>query len=122
MTIARLTPSGLQVLARDRERVRLASTNRKGVLGNKSIQRGMRRSSGSMVACRVSRPRISGLWRRIHFVKPKTLEFLDLASEYFRAQINVISGPEEARLIFQAVAHTQSTEGRFWFLILGWIN
>ena len=72
-----------------------------------------------MVACRVSRPRISGLWRRIHFVKLKTLEFLDLASEYFRAQINVISGPEEARLIFQAVAHTQSTEGRFLVFDLG---
>ena len=121
MTIARLTPSGLQVLVRDRERVRLASgLNRKGVLGNKAIQRGietLKRFDG----------RLSGVATEdIRVVATHTLreaknahEFLDLASEYFRAQINVISGPEEARLIFQAVAHTQSTEGRFLVFDLG---
>ena len=121
MTIARLTPSGLQVLVRDRERVRLASgLNRKGVLGNKSIQRGietLKRFDG----------RLSGVATEdIRVVATHTLreaknahEFLDLASEHFRAQINVISGPEEARLIFQAVAHSQSIEGRVLVFDLG---
>ena len=121
MTVARLTPSGLQVLVRDRERVRLASgLNRKGVLGNKSIQRGietLKRFDG----------RLSGVATEdIRVVATHTLreaknahEFLDLAAEHFRAQINVISGPEEARLIFQAVAHTQSTEGRFLVFDIG---
>ena len=101
--------------------MRLASgLNRKGVLGNKSIQRGietLKRFDG----------RLSGVATEdIRVVATHTLreaknahEFLDLASEYFRAQINVISGPEEARLIFQAVAHTQSTEGRFLVFDIG---
>ncbi|MEL0320969.1 MAG: exopolyphosphatase, partial [Gammaproteobacteria bacterium] len=43
MTVAKLTSSGLQVLVRDRERVRLASgLNRKSVLDKEAIERGIK--------------------------------------------------------------------------------
>lgn len=121
MTVAKLTSSGLQVLVRDRERVRLASgLNRKSVLDKEAIERGIK-------TLRRFDARLSGVATEdIRVVATHTLreaknahEFLDLASEHFRAQINVISGPEEARLIFQAVAHTQSIDGRFLVFDIG---
>ena len=88
MTVAKLTSSGLQVLVRDRERVRLASgLNRKSVLDKEAIERGIK-------TLRRFDARLSGVATEdIRVVATHTLreaknahEFLDLASEHFRAQ------------------------------------
>ena len=121
MTVAKLTPSGVQILIRDRERVRLASgLNHKNVLDKHSIARGVE-------ALARFDARLSGVETGdIRVVATHTLrearnadEFIDSASKHFRAPIEVISGPEEARLIFQAVAHTQSIDGRFLAFAVG---
>jgi len=121
MTVAKITQSGIQILIRDRERVRLASgLNNKGVLDKKAIARGI----DALVRFD---SRLTGVATEdIRVVATHTLreaknadEFLDLASARFRAPIEVISGPEEARLIYQAVAHTQPIEGRFLIFDVG---
>jgi exopolyphosphatase/guanosine-5'-triphosphate,3'-diphosphate pyrophosphatase len=121
MTVAKITQSGIQILIRDRERVRLASgLNNKGVLDKKAIARGID-------ALTRFDSRLTGVATEdIRVVATHTLreaknadEFLDLASARFRAPIEVISGPEEARLIYQAVAHTQPIEGRFLIFDVG---
>ena len=121
MTVAKITHSGIQILSRDRERVRLASgLNNKGVLDEKAIAKGI----DALVRFD---SRLTGVTAEdIRVVATHTLreaknadEFLDLASSRFRAPIEVISGPEEARLIYQAVAHTQPIEGRFLVFDVG---
>lgn len=121
MTVAKLTSSGVITLIRDRERVRLASgLNHKNVLDKQSIARGVE-------ALARFDARLSGVATDdIRVVATHTLrearnvdEFIESASQHFRAPIEVISGPEEARLIFQAVAHTQSIDGRFLVFDVG---
>ena len=121
MTVAKITHSGIQILSRDRERVRLASgLNNKGVLDKKAIAKGI----DALVRFD---SRLTGVTaENIRVVATHALreaknadEFLDLASSRFRAPIEVISGPEEARLIYQAVAHTQPIEGRFLVFDVG---
>ena len=121
LTVAKVTSTGLQILVRDRERVRLASgLNRKNILDNESIKRGVE-------ALARFEARLSGISTDdIRVVATHTLrearnadDFIDQAASVFRNPIEVISGPEEARLIFQAVANTQSTDGRFLVFDIG---
>ena len=121
MTIAKVTSSGLQILVRDKERVRLASgLNQKNILDKESIIRGLE-------ALARFDTRLSGVSTDdIRVVATHTLreaqnadDFIDQAASVFRAPIEVISGPEEARLIFQAVANTQSINGRFLVFDIG---
>lgn len=121
VTVARLTPSGLQVLVRDRERVRLASgLGDDDVLSEEAIQRGL--DALSRFDARLQ----SVATEDIRAVATHTLReaansdvFLDRASFVFRAPIEIISGPEEARLIFHAVAHTQPVDGPFLVFDIG---
>ena len=103
------------------ERVRLASgLNHKNVLDKESIARGVE-------ALARFDARLSGVATDdIRVVATHTLRearnvdaFIESASQHFRAPIEVISGPEEARLIFEAVAHTQSIDGRFLVFDVG---
>ena len=100
MTVAKLTSSGVITLIRDRERVRLASgLNHKNVLDKQSIARGVE-------ALARFDARLSGVATDdIRVVATHTLrearnvdEFIESASQHLRAPIEVISGPEEARL------------------------
>ncbi len=121
MTIAKLTQSGFQVLVRDRERVQLASgLSPKNLLDKKTLTRAVEAlarfdSRLSGVATEDIRVVATHVFREARNID----RLLDLAQERFRAPINVISGPEEARLIFQAVAHTQSIDGRFLVFDIG---
>jgi len=121
MIVAKITKSGIQILVRDRERVRLASgLNSRGLLNNRAIERGID-------ALARFDSRLTGVATEdIRVVATHTLreaknadEFLDLASARFRVPIEVISGSEEARLIYQAVAHTQAIDGRFLVFDVG---
>ena len=121
VTVARLSPSGLQVLVRDRERVRLASgLGADAVLSREAIDRGIEtlaRFEGRLQSVATEDIRVVGT----HTLREASnaAEFLDRASEVFRAPIEIISGPEEARLIFHAVAHTQAVDGPFLVFDIG---
>ena len=121
MTVARLTPSGLQILSRDKERVRLASgLGADDVLDADAIERGL--ETLARFDARLS----SVAPEDIRAVATHTLReavnanvFLDRAAAVFRAPIEIISGPEEARLIFHAVGHTQPVGDRYLVFDIG---
>ena len=121
MTIARLTPSGLQILSRDKERVRLASgLDTEDQLNSEAIHRGV--ETLARFEARLS----SVATEDIRAVGTHTLReavnadvFIDRASAVFRAPIEIISGPEEARLIFHAVGHTQPVGDRYLVFDIG---
>lgn len=121
VTVARLTPSGLQILVRDRERVRLASgLGDDDMLSTEAIARGvdtLARFEARLQSVATEDIRAVGT----HTLREasNSSEFLDRAAEVFRAPIEIISGPEEARLIFHAVAHTQPVEGPFLVFDIG---
>ena len=121
VTVAKLTASGLQIVIRDRERVRLAAgLNANDELNEEAIQRGLdalRRFNARLSTIDANDIRVVGT----HTLREATNAnvFIDRAAEIFRAPIEVISGPEEARLIFHAVAHTQPVDGPFMVFDIG---
>ena len=121
VTVAKLTASGLQIVMRDRERVRLASgLNKRDVLDEEAIVRGLetlKRFNARLSAVDPSDIRVVGTHTLREAVNADA--FIDRASEIFHVPIEVISGPEEARLIFHAVAHTQPVDGPFMVFDIG---
>lgn len=121
VTVAKLTASGLQIVMRDRERVRLAAgLNKHDTLDEDAISRGLdalRRFNARLSAVDPSDIRVVGTHTLREAVNADA--FIDRAAEIFRAPIEVISGPEEARLIFHAVAHTQPVDGPFMVFDIG---
>lgn len=121
VTVAKLTASGLQIVMRDRERVRLAAgLNANDELNEEAIQRGLdalSRFNARLSTINANDIRVVGT----HTLREATNAnvFIDRAAEIFRAPIEVISGPEEARLIFHAVAHTQPVDGPFMVFDIG---
>jgi exopolyphosphatase/guanosine-5'-triphosphate,3'-diphosphate pyrophosphatase len=121
VTIAKLTASGLQIVMRDRERVRLASgLNQSNELDEDAIQRGLdalKRFNARLSTIAATDIRVVGTHTLREATNANT--FIDRAADCFRAPIEVISGPEEARLIFHAVAHTQPVDGPFMVFDIG---
>lgn len=121
VTVARLTPSGLQVLMRDRERVRLASgLGDDDTLSEDAMQRGLDALARFDARLQSVAPEdIRAVATHTLREASNSAEFLDRAASVFRAPIEIISGPEEARLIFHAVAHTQPIDGSFLVFDIG---
>ena len=121
VTVAKLTASGLQIVMRDRERVRLASgLDDADQLDDASIARGveaLQRFDARLSAVEPADIRVVGTHTLREAVNVEV--FIDRASAVFRAPIEIISGPEEARLIFHAVAHTQPVDGPFMVFDIG---
>ncbi|MGA1206951.1 MAG: exopolyphosphatase [Litorivicinaceae bacterium] len=121
LTVAKITPSGLQVLVRDRERVRLAQgLDAENVLSTEAMDRGLEaltRFEARLSAVATDDIRAVGTHTLREAVNSDV--FLDRAQRLFRPPIEIISGPEEARLIFHAVAHTQPVDGNFLVFDVG---
>ena len=121
LTVAKITPSGLHVLVRDRERVRLAQgLDAENVLSAEAMDRGLEtlaRFEARLSA--VATPDIRAVGTHTLREAVNSDVFLDRAQTIFRAPIEIISGPEEARLIFHAVAHTQPFDGSFLVFDIG---
>ena len=121
VTVAKLTASGLQIVMRDRERVRLASgLDDADQLDDASIARGveaLQRFDARLSTVEPADIRVVGTHTLREAVNAEV--FIDRASAVFRAPIEIISGPEEARLIFHAVAHTQPVDGPFMVFDIG---
>ena len=108
--MARITPSGLQVLKKEREHVYLASgLDHNDRLDEKSIFRGLK-------ALEKFETYLSDVaTENICVVATHTLRhaknanlFLDRALAKFRAPVKIISGNEEADFIYKAVVNTLS--------------
>lgn len=114
MIVARIVNGSIQVLSRIKRRVRLAEgLDENRVLDQSAIARG--------VAClNLFAKRLKGFpVENVKVVGTYTLrravnnqDFLVQAAQVFPYPINIISGEEEARLIYSGVSHTQAEQGR----------
>lgn len=114
MVIARVVNGAMQVLGRLKQRVHLADgLDSKNVLSEEAIQRGLD-------CLALFAERLQGFSENnVTIVGTHTLrqavnaeEFLKRAKEVIPYPIEIISGQEEARLIFMGVEHTQPEKGR----------
>ncbi|MDF7681566.1 exopolyphosphatase [Enterobacteriaceae bacterium ESL0689] len=121
MVIARVVDGTLQIISRLKQRVHLADgLDDHGRLSEEAISRGL--NCLSLFAERLrgfppSRVRIVGT----HTLRQATNaeEFLHRAKKVLPYPIEIISGNEEARLIFMGVAHTQPGGGRKLVIDIG---
>lgn len=114
MIVARIVNGSIQVLSRIKRRVRLAEgLDENRILSQAAIERG--------VACLgLFAKRLDGFSaENVKVVGTYTLrravnnqDFLDQAAKVFPFSINIISGQEEAKLIYSGVSHTQAEKGR----------
>ena len=121
MVIARVVDGAMQTLGRLKQRVHLADgLSADNVLSEEAIQRGL--SCLALFAERLQGFSASN----VTIVGTHTLrqasnaeEFLRRAAEVIPYPIEVISGNEEARLIFMGVEHTQPERGRKLVIDIG---
>lgn len=114
MIVARIVNGSIQVLSRIKRKVRLAEgLDENRILNQEAINRG--------VAClNLFAKRLQGFSPdNVKVVGTYTLrralnnqDFLVQAAKVFPYPINIISGQEEARLIYSGVSHTQAEQGR----------
>lgn len=114
MIVARIVNGSIQVLSRIKRRVRLAEgLDENRMLNDEAIERG--------VAClALFAKRLQGFSpENVKVVGTYTLrravnnhEFLAKAKEVFPFHIDIISGQDEAKLIYSGVSHTQAEKGR----------
>jgi len=121
MVIARVVDGAMQVLGRLKQRVHLADgLDNNNVLAEEAIQRGL--SCLALFA-----ERLQGFSpANVTIVGTHTLrqavnaeDFLQRAADVIPYPIEVISGHEEARLIFMGVEHTQPEKGRKLVIDIG---
>ncbi|MCE9870678.1 exopolyphosphatase [Hafnia alvei] len=121
MVIARIVNGALQVLGRLKQRVHLADgLNSNNMLSEEAMERG--------IAClTLFAERLQGFpEENVCIVGTHSLrqaanaeEFLKRAAKVIPYPIEIISGHEEARLIFMGVAHTQPEKGRKLVIDIG---
>ena len=121
MVIARVVDGAMQVLGRLKQRVHLADgLDSNNVLSEEAIQRGL----GCLA---LFAERLQGFSpANVTIVGTHTLrqainaeDFLQRAADVIPYPIEVISGHEEARLIFMGVEHTQPEKGRKLVIDIG---
>ncbi|MBC8954358.1 exopolyphosphatase [Xenorhabdus sp. PB62.4] len=121
MVIARIVNGALQVIGRLKKRVYLADgLNSKNELSEEAIQRGL--SCLSLFAERLQGFSADNVCLvGTHSLREATnaQEFLKRAKEIIPYPIEIISGHEEARLIFMGVEHTQPEKGRKLVIDIG---
>lgn len=121
MIVARIVNGSIQILSRLKRRVRLADgLDEQNQLSQEAIDRG--------VAClALFAKRLEGFSaENVRVVGTYTLRravnnhaFLTQAAKVFPFPINIITGQEEARLIYSGVSHTQAQKGRKFVIDIG---
>ncbi|QLB21417.1 exopolyphosphatase [Vespertiliibacter pulmonis] len=121
MIVARIVNGSIQILSRLKRRVRLAEgLDENNVLSQEAIERG--------VAClRLFAKRLEGFSpENVKVIGTYTLrqavnnqQFVEQAQQFFPFPINIVSGKEEACLIYSGVSHTQAQKGRKFVVDIG---
>ncbi|WP_455852761.1 exopolyphosphatase [Pantoea endophytica] len=121
MVIARVVDGALQVLGRLKQRVHLADgLDAHNRLSEEAIERGL--SCLALFAERLqgfSPANVTIVGTHTLRIASNAEEFLQRAAEVIPYPIEVISGNEEARLIFMGVEHTQPEKGRKLVIDIG---
>ena len=114
LVVARINAGSVQILHRLKEKVRLAAgLSEDNVLSDEAIERGLKMLQLVADSLRGFEP------DSVRIVATHTLRravnaraFINAAREVLPYPIEIISGVEEARLIYQGVAHTNHSDGR----------
>ncbi|MFQ2527653.1 exopolyphosphatase [Aeromonas caviae] len=121
MVIARLTEGRMQIIDRIKERVRLAEgMDEQRRMSPEAMARGLdclALFAERLTNIKPDQIRIAGTYtlRRAS----NTRDFVREAAKVLNHPIEIISGQEEARLIYQGVAHTQHIEGQVLVVDIG---
>lgn len=114
LVVARINAGSVQILHRLKEKVRLAAgLNEDNILSDEAIERGLKMLQLVAESLKGFEP------DSVRIVATHTLRkainaraFINAARDILPYPIEVISGVEEARLIYQGVAHTNHSDGR----------
>lgn len=121
MMVARVVDGRLQVVDRLKERVRLAEgMDEFRNLSEEAMQRGLNclaLFAERMQSIHPDAIRITGTYTLR--VAHNAQHFIERARQLLGHPIEIISGLEEARLIYQGVSHTQHTQGRMLVIDIG---
>ena len=121
MVIARVVDGAMQVLGRLKQRVHLADgLDARNRLSDEAMERGL--SCLALFAERLqgfSAANVTIVGTHTLRIATNAEEFLQRAAEVIPYPIEVISGNEEARLIFMGVEHTQPEKGRKLVIDIG---
>ncbi|MCX4033129.1 exopolyphosphatase [Aeromonas caviae] len=121
MVIARLTEGRMQIIDRIKERVRLAEgMDEQRRMSQEAMARGLdclALFAERLTNIKPDQIRIAGTYtlRRASNAR----DFVREAAKVLNHPIEIISGQEEARLIYQGVAHTQHIEGQVLVMDIG---
>lgn len=121
MVIARIVEGNLQILSRHKEKVRLAAgLDEQNHLDEAAIQRGLEslaRFNERLEPFDTTKVRIVAT----HTLRKASnaRDFLNRAEDVLAHPVEVISGHEEARLIFKAVAHAEVTDANTLIIDIG---
>ena len=121
MVIARLTEGRMQIIDRIKERVRLAEgMDEQRRMSQEAMARGLdclALFAERLTNIKPDQIRIAGTYtlRRASNAR----DFVREAAKVLNHPIEIISGQEEARLIYQGVAHTQHIEGQVLVVDIG---
>ncbi len=121
LVIARIVAGSVQILHRVKQKVRLADgLNNQNILSDEAIQRGLI----ALEACKESMQGFEPDTVRIvatHTLRraKNAVDFLNAARKILPYPVEIISGVEEARLIYQGVAHTSATSGKRLVIDIG---
>jgi exopolyphosphatase/guanosine-5'-triphosphate,3'-diphosphate pyrophosphatase len=121
LVVARIVAGSVQILHRVKQKVRLADgLGKDGVLSDDAMQRGLDTLKVIAESLQGFEP------QNVRVVATHTLRkasnakaFLKAAKKVFPFPIEIISGTEEARLIYQGVAHTNHQEGQRLIVDIG---
>lgn len=121
MMVARVVDGRLQVVDRLKERVRLAEgMDEYKNLSEESMKRGLdclALFAERMQSIHPDDIRVTGTYTLR--VAHNAQHFIERARQLLGHPIEIISGLEEARLIYQGVSHTQHTQGRMLVIDIG---
>jgi exopolyphosphatase/guanosine-5'-triphosphate,3'-diphosphate pyrophosphatase len=121
LVIARVVAGSLQTVQKIKHKVRLAEgLNEKNILSDEAMERGLNTLQSMADSMQGLEP------RNVRIVATHTLRkarnakvFLSKARKVIPYPIEIISGPEEARLIYMGIAHTTQTEGKRLIVDIG---
>ncbi|WP_026377423.1 exopolyphosphatase [Aestuariibacter salexigens] len=114
LVVARLVAGSVQILHRVKQKVRLADgLGADGVLSQEAIHRGLQTLTVIAESLQGFEPDSVRIVATYTLRKAKNArDFIKAASYIMPYPVEVISGTEEARLIYSGVAHTHHLEGR----------
>jgi exopolyphosphatase/guanosine-5'-triphosphate,3'-diphosphate pyrophosphatase len=121
LVVARIVAGSVQILHRVKQKVRLADgLDKDGLLSDEAMERGLQTLELIAESLQGFDPQY------VRVVATHTLRkasnaktFLKAAKKVFPFPIEIISGPEEARLIYQGVAHTNHQQGQRLVIDIG---